>query len=54
MPVFTTVIETVAELITTGATSMTWSRFSGMVLVLAGAVILLLKKKTPKPALQEE
>ena len=54
MPVFTTVIETVTELVTTGATSMTWSRFGGMVLVLAGAVVLLLKKKTPKPAEQKE
>lgn len=54
MPVFTTVIETVAELVTTGTTSMTWSRLGGMLLVLAGAAILLLKKKTPKPAEQKE
>ena len=54
MPVFTTVIETVAELVTTGTTSMTWSRLGGMLLVLAGAAVLLLKKKTPKPAEQKE
>ena len=54
MPVFTTVIETVAELVTTGTTSMTWSRLGGMLLVLAGAAVLLLKKNTPKPAEQKE
>ncbi len=54
IPVFTTVIETVTELITTGTTSMTWLRFGGMVLVLAGAAILLLKKKASNPTPQKE
>ena len=44
MPVFTTLIEIGMEYFSTGAVHIPWFRICGMVLVLLGALLLLLKK----------